>query len=140
MRSNIVLLLLVTVLTQALLAFVRSHLVTLMLLSVWHSCKFLVKIIQALLLDFRYKGLSRFECRNVVSRNGDGRVLRYIAGYFLSALLDDERTETAEIDVLVIRQRTLNLLHESLYDGLNLYLLRTCFLSDFANDICFCHN
>lgn len=36
-----VLLLLVTVLTQALLAFVRSHLVTLMLLSVWHSCKFL---------------------------------------------------------------------------------------------------
>ena len=32
------LLLLVTVLTQTLLALVRSHLVTLMLLSVWHSC------------------------------------------------------------------------------------------------------
>ena len=31
------LLLLVTVLTQTLLALVRSHLVTLMLLSVWHS-------------------------------------------------------------------------------------------------------
>ena len=35
------LLLLVTVLTQTLLALVRSHLVTLMLLSVWHSCKIL---------------------------------------------------------------------------------------------------
>ena len=32
------LLLLVTVLTQTLLTLVRSHLVTLMLLSVWHSC------------------------------------------------------------------------------------------------------
>ena len=33
------LLLLVTVLTQTLLALVRSHLVTLMLLSVWHNYK-----------------------------------------------------------------------------------------------------
>ena len=35
-----ILLLLVAVLTQTLLTLVRSHLVTLMLLSVWHSCKY----------------------------------------------------------------------------------------------------
>ena len=33
--------LLVSVLTQALLALVRSHLVPFMLLSVWHNCKVL---------------------------------------------------------------------------------------------------
>ena len=34
------LLLLVTILTQTLLTLVGRHLVTLMLLSVWHSCKY----------------------------------------------------------------------------------------------------
>ena len=35
-----ILLLLVTILTQTLLTLVGRHLVTLMLLSVWHSCKY----------------------------------------------------------------------------------------------------
>lgn len=52
MRSNIVLLLLVTVLTQTFFTFVRSHLMTLMLLSVWHSCKFLIKLYKRYYLIF----------------------------------------------------------------------------------------
>ena len=57
--------------------------------------------------------------------DGDGRILRNIAGHFLCALLDDETSETAEIDVVVFDQRISYVHHERLDNGLNQYLLST---------------
>ena len=44
------------------------------------------------LFDFRSEALGGLESRNIVLGNRDRRVFRYVAGYFLSALLDDEAT------------------------------------------------
>ena len=71
--------------------------------------------------------------------NRDRRVFRYVAGYFLSALLDDETAESAKIDVIVVGERGLDAVHESLDDGLHLHFLDTGAFSDFAYDICLSH-
>ena len=71
--------------------------------------------------------------------NRDGRIFRDIAGNLLGALFHDEAAEAAKIDVVVVGQRRLDALHESLDDGLHLHLLDTGALSDFAYDICLCH-
>ena len=93
------LLLLVTVLTQTLLALVRSHLVTLVLLSVWHSFYYFIGL---LLLNFRCKRLCRLECRNVVCRDCDSCILRDVTSNLLSTLLDDERAKTTKIYILLL--------------------------------------
>ena len=51
------------------------------------------------------KALGRFERRDVVSRNRNRGILRDVAGHFLGAALYDERTETAQVNVLVGRER-----------------------------------
>ena len=92
-----------SVLAQAFLTLVRSHLVSLVLLSVRHSYEFL-KGFLVLLAHFHHEGLGRLECGNVVGGNHDRRVLGNIAGRFLRAGLDREAAEAAEIDILTIRQ------------------------------------
>ncbi len=69
----------------------------------------------------------------------NGRTLEDVAGNLLGAALDDEATETTEEHIISLNQGTLHTLHKGLYDGLNRCLLYTGALSDFANDICFCH-
>lgn len=71
--------------------------------------------------------------------NGDGRVLGDVAGYLLGAFLHDETAEAAEIHVVLLGQRRLDALHESLDDSLHLHLLNAGAFSDFAYDICLCH-
>lgn len=46
--------------------------------------------------------------------NGDGRILRDVAGNLLGALLYDETAETTEIHVVFVGQRRLDAIHESL--------------------------
>lgn len=134
------LLLLMTILAQTLLALVGSHLVTLMLLSVWHSLKYLEVLDSTKLFNLGSETLGRLESGNVVRGNGDGGVLGDITGHLLGALLHDETAEAAKIDVVLMGQRRLDALHESLDDSLHLHLFGTGIPGDFAHDVCFCHN
>ena len=61
------------------------------------------------------KSLGRFEGRNVMLRDHDGGVLGNDAAQFLSTLLHDERTETAQVNVLAICHGVLDHLHGCLY-------------------------
>ena len=88
--------LLVSVLTQALLALVRSHLMPFMLLSVWHNTLVLKLLIY--LFYFVYKYLSWLESWDVVSRNSHCSVLSDVSCCLLSSVLDDEATEATEIN------------------------------------------
>ena len=71
--------------------------------------------------------------------NGNGRILRDVAGNLLGALLYDETAETTEIHVVLVGQRRLDAIHERLNDCLYLHLFNSGALSDFAYDICLCH-
>lgn len=139
-----VLLFLMTVLAQTFLPLVRSHLMTLMLLSVRHSCKFngLTLSLDPVrpYFTFAAKALGGLERGDVVCRNRNRGILRNIAGYLRGALLDDEAAEAAEIYVVLLLQRSLDALHESLDNGLYLYLLGTGAFGDLVYDICFCHS
>ena len=72
--------------------------------------------------------------------NGDGGVLGDITGHLLGALLHDETAEAAKIDVVLMGQRRLDALHESLDDSLHLHLFDSGALSDFAYDISLGHS
>ena len=90
--------LLVSILAKTLLTLVRSHLMPLMLLSVWHNKLVLKNYIDKLLLYFVYEYLSRLECWDIVSRNSHSCILCDVSCSLLSSVLDDEATETAEIN------------------------------------------
>ena len=64
--AAIQLLLLMPILTQSLLTLVRSHLMSLVLFSVRHLC---------MLFKFVDKHFSGLECRDVMLRDDDSRVL-----------------------------------------------------------------
>ena len=87
--------LLVSVLTQALLALVRSHLMPFMLLSVWHNTLVLKLLIY--LFYFVYKYLSWLESWDVVSRNSHCSILGDVSCCLLCSMLDDEATESTEV-------------------------------------------
>ena len=57
-----------------------------------------------LLAHFRDKGLGRLECRDVVGRNHDRRILGDVAGGLLRTGLHREAAEAAEINILTFRQ------------------------------------
>ena len=126
------------VLAKTFFTLVGSHLVTLMLLSVRHNLKIL-EVLGFILLHLRCEALCGLESRNVVFGNGDRRILRDVAGNLLGALLHDEAAETTEIHVILLGERRLDALHESLDDSLHLHLLNAGAFSDFAYDICLCH-
>ena len=99
-----------SVLTQALLALVRCHLMPFMLLSVWHNTLCLNYYL--LLLDFVDENLSRLEGWDVVSRNCHRSVLCDVSCCLLSPVFDDEAAESAEIYWVSLCNRTLYALHE----------------------------
>ena len=107
-----------TILAQSLLALVCGHLVTLLLFSVWHSCKNVYLILNSccsflLLVHAVDETLAGLECGKVVSLDDEGGVLGDVTSRLLGAVLDDEATETAEINVLLIVGKTrADFLHE----------------------------
>ena len=127
------------VLAKTFFPLVGSHLVTLMLLSVWHSPLVFRGSFYRELFHLRCEALGGLESGDVVLGDGDGRVLRDVAGDLLGAFLHDEAAESAEIHVVLLCERCLDTVHESLDDSLYLHLLNTGALSDFAYDICLCH-
>ena len=126
-----------TVLAKTLFTLVGSHLVPLMLLSVWHNPKILEVL--DLLFHLLCEALGGLESRNIVFGNGNRRILRDVAGNLLGALLHDEAAEATKIDIVILSERRLDALHESLNDSLHLHFLHSGALSDFAYDISLCH-
>ena len=140
-----------TILAKTLLTLVRRHLMTLVLLSVWHNCNTIYRLnvcivalgssplsnrlmfadpsvyypryVVGTLLNLACEALRWLESWDVVLRDGDSSILRDITSDLHSALLDDEAAEATKIYVLTINHCVLNALHESLYDSLNLNLL-----------------
>jgi len=127
-----------TVLAKTLFTLVGSHLVPLMLLSVWHNPKILEVL--DLLFHLLCEALGGLESRNIVFGNGNRRILRDVAGNLLGALLHDEAAEATKIDIVILSERRLDALHESLNDSLHLHFLNSRAFRDFAYDICLCHN
>lgn len=83
--------------------------------------------------------LGGLECRNVVFRDDQGCVLSDVAGCLLSALLEDEATKTAEINVLLVAQRVLNLFHECFNNSECCSLVDASLFRYLAYDFCFSH-
>ena len=132
------LLLLMTILAKTLLTLVRSHLMTLVLLSVWHNCIILNGLYK--LLNLTCEALSGLESRNIVLGDSDCSVLRDVTSNLSSALLDDEATKTTEIYILTLDHSALNALHECLNDSLYLDLLNASRLRNLVYDIGLCHS
>ena len=125
-----------SVLTQAFLTLVRSHLMSLVLLSVRHNTIVLNGFLLAHLGNER---LGRFESGNVVVRDHDGRVLGNIACGLLGAGLHGKATKTTEIDVLALGEGILNAFHEAFYNALHFKALDASAFSDFIYDFSFSH-
>ncbi len=92
------LLLLVSVLAQALFTLVRRHLMSFSLFSAWHNKRMLILF---LLFHGVDENLGRLESRDVMSGDGHGRLLGDVAGGLLSPMLDDEAAETTKVNGLL---------------------------------------
>ena len=125
-----------SILAQAFLTLVRSHFVSLMLLSVRHNCM----VLDCFLTHLCNEGLGRLERGNVVSRNHDGRVLGNVAGGLLRAGLHSKAAEATEIHVLALCHRVLHAIHKTFYNALHLDSLNSGALGDLINDFCLSHN
>lgn len=125
-----------SVLTQAFLTLVRSHLMSLMLLSVGHNYIVLKGFLFAHLCD---ESLGRLERGNIVRRNHDGRVLGDITGSLLGARLDRKTTEATEIDILATCQGILHALHETFNNTLHFDSFNAGAFRDFIYDFSLCH-
>ena len=71
---------------------------SLVFFTVWHSIVILRKMFR--LLNSVHEGLGRLESRDLVCRDGDGDILGDISSGFLGASLDNEATETSQIDIV----------------------------------------
>ena len=125
-----------SVLTQAFLTLVRSHLMSLMLLSVRHNYKVLKGFLFAYLRDESLRGL---EGGNIVGRDHDGRVLGDVASGLLGTGLHREAAEATEIDILPIGKRILHTFHETFNNTLHFDSFNACAFRDFIYDFSLCH-
>ena len=125
-----------SVLTQAFLTLVRSHLMSLVLLSVRHNTIVLNGFLLAHLGNER---LGRFESGNVVGRDHDGRILGNVACRLLGAGLYGKATKTTEIDILTFSKGILDAFHEAFYNALHFKALDASAFSDFINDFSLSH-
>ena len=126
-----------SVFAQAFLTLVRSHLVSLMLLSVGHNINILEVFLFA---DLGDESLGRLECRDVVGGDHDGRVLGNVARGLLGAGLDGKAAEATEINVLTGGQGVLHALHETFNDILHFDSFDASTLGNFIYDFSLCHN
>lgn len=125
-----------SVLAQTLLTLVRSHLVTLVLLTVWH----IYLIFKRLFLYRCDENLGRLESRDVVCRNGHSGVPGDVPCSLLGPVLDDEAAESAEIYRLSLCERVLDAVHAGLEHGLDSRLLNACCFCNLVYYVCFSHN
>ena len=96
-----VLLLLMPVLTQAFFALVRCHLVSLSLFSAWHNPDVVGGLLHFYVTFYLVnKGLGRFKGRNIVGGDDDRCILRNVSPCLFSSFLDDETSESSQIDIL----------------------------------------
>ena len=126
-----------SVLAQAFLTLVRSHFMSLMLLSVRHNYIVLKGFLFA---HFRDECLGGLEGGTIVGRDHDGRVLGNVPSGLLGARLDGKATKTTEIYILTACQRVFYALHEAFYDTLHFDSFNAGAFRDFIDDFCFCHN
>lgn len=154
-RLPATLFLLVAVKSSAFFTLVRSHFMSFTFLSARHSSneiKGLIKIcseppeegIPVLFCFYGFlhpfhKYFGGFESGNIVCRDLDGRVLGDITSGLLGTTLDDETSETAEINVLSALERFFYFFHESLDHSLSFGFFHSFCLGDARYDICFCH-
>ena len=87
-----------TILAQSLLTLVSSHLVALLLLSVWHNLECLI-LNDFLLFHFLNETLRGLECREVVSIDNQSRVLGNVACGLGSTVLHCECSKATQVHV-----------------------------------------
>ena len=83
---------------------------------------------------------SRLEECDLVFRDENGRILTDVTSYFRFTLLENQTTETTEINILALDEASLNFGHHSLYNHADGFLIKTGLDCNFINEICFCHN
>ena len=86
------------------------------------------------------EALGRLETGKVMSGNGDGGVLRYVASCLLGTVLHDETTETAEVDVLLIYHAVSHYVHKSFYGSHYFAFGDASLFRNDVDDVCFSHN
>ena len=126
-----------SVLTQAFLTLVRSHLMSLMLLSVRHNNIVLKVFLFAYLRDESLRGLKG---GNFVGRNHDGRVLGNVAGGLLRTGLHRKAAKATEVDIFAIGKGTLHAFHETFNNTLHFDSFNACAFRDFIYDFSLSHN
>jgi len=125
-----------TILAQSLLALVCGHLVTLLLFSVWHSCKNVYLILNSC-CSFLFvvhavdEALAGLEGGEVVGLDNHCGVLGDVAGGLLGTMLDDEAAEATQIHILLVVSKTgTDFLHECLYNDGNFLRINACSAGD----------
>ena len=133
-----------TVLAQTFLPLVRSHLMTLMLLSVRHSCKFngLTLSLDPVRPYFTFAAKLLAGLNAGMSCAGIVIVVFFeiLRATFVARFLTMKLPKPRRYTLFFFLQRSLDALHESLDNGLYLYLLGTGAFGDLVYDICFCHS
>ena len=104
-----------------------------------HSNRAVMVIGRSFLSQKPLEGGRRLECRNVVSRNYNRRVLHDITALFLLAAFNQEGSEAAEVNVFLTNLGCTHLFHRFLDNGRNGYGLDARFPGDLLYDICFDH-
>lgn len=89
--------------------------------------------------DFLFEGVGGFECRDIMLRDYEGRVLTDVAGGLLCTGLDDERAEATEIYVFAVCKAVLDNGHKLFDYGNNGRFVDACCLCDFIRYFCFSH-
>jgi hypothetical protein len=90
------------------------------------------------LLHGIHEDLRRLESRDLVRGDGHGLLLGDIAGGLLSAVLDDEAAEAAEIHRLAGDDGLLHDFGELLDNTLDLYFLNAGRFGNLIDDFCLC--
>ena len=126
-----------SVLAQAFLTLVRSHLVSLMLLSVRHNYVIL-KVFE--FANLGHESLGGLESRDVVGGDHDGGVLGDVTRGLLRTGLDGKATEATEIHILALGEGILHAFHEAFNNILHFDSFDASAFCDFVYDFSLCHN
>ncbi len=89
------------VLPQTLFTFVGSHFMSLTLLSAWHFLLIYRDNLFNVCFNLVHKGFCRFKRRDIMGRNDECGILGNIPGRFLCPFLNNETTESSQVNVLV---------------------------------------
>ena len=129
-----------TVLSQSFFTLVRRHLMSFLLITVGHSCKYSMGLrINALVIDGLHENLGGLEGRNVVLGDDNRGFLGNVAGRLCGAFFEDKAAKASEEDFVAAGERVLYSFHKCLDSGKHGSFLDTRLLGNLVYDICFCH-